>query len=215
MSHHNVLVQLRNDSVSPIVFGTLSIGAAETVTIWDTTGGDHVSAIENFEQVLASIGLLNQYIGSKDLILVVDSSDKTINQDSFDQIHEIRKTYKTWQINNEADEYYSPMERSISGSSGTINFAKTRKWELTLTGSGTVTLNFPSGDEHYTAVLIQGGAGSFTPTFFSDGDVLFPDGVLNIKGAPGSKTLLKIYRRSNETYITAHDNMVTGSVVLT
>jgi len=214
MAHINILVQLRNDSVSPIIFGTLSISAAETVSIWDTAGGDYTSAVENLEQVIENISILNENIETGNLVLIANSSDQ-LSQAAFDQVHEIKNIYKTWENTIEPNKYTKTKEHSITTSTGIIDFSIVENYSLTLTGSGTITLSFPNDDSNYTLLIIQGGSGSNVPIFVSDGDVLFPSGSINIKGTLGSKTLLRIYRRGTDTHIVGSENMVTGSVTLT
>jgi len=68
-------VNLRNDSGSPIVFGTLTINPAASVVIWNTDNSESV-AKENFEQVRDNITAFNQNIPTGDLVYIIGGVDQ-------------------------------------------------------------------------------------------------------------------------------------------
>ena len=63
-------VNLRNDSASPIVFGSLIINPAQSIVIWNTNNSES-SAPENFVLVRDNISAFNENIPTGDLVYIV------------------------------------------------------------------------------------------------------------------------------------------------
>jgi hypothetical protein len=87
-------VTLRNDSGGTITIGPLSIGVAQTVTIWDTISFS-ATAAGNFQAILDSPANFNENVGNSNLVMAQDGGADLTPSEAFALFHTLQEEYVT------------------------------------------------------------------------------------------------------------------------